>query len=141
MHFLYIMWLYAFQFFSFTCKISVVAFSLLYSHFLFAKFCLFVFCATFAAMHWQFVSICSCFVFDLCLAAVHGREGWKRMHRKVLPIRGLFLSLIASYKASPVCYPCDKHDFHNWVLDFLPVNNLAHRMAEILTNVCLRALV
>ena len=44
---LYIMLLYAFEFF--TCKVSVDAFSWLYSNLLHAKWCLFVFGATFAA--------------------------------------------------------------------------------------------
>ena len=35
---------------------------------LLAKLCLFIFVATFAEWHWQFISICSCFFRDLCLS-------------------------------------------------------------------------
>ena len=59
MHNLYIMWLYALQFV--TCKASVDAFSLFNSKLLIAKLSLFVFGAE---SHWQFVSICSCFIRD-----------------------------------------------------------------------------
>ena len=58
MHNLDIMWLYALRFD--TRKFSVDAFSLLYYKLLLAKLCLFVFGATFAEWHWQFISICSC---------------------------------------------------------------------------------
>ena len=47
-----------------TCKVSADAFSLLYSKFLLAKLCLFVFGASFAEWDWQFNSICSCFIRD-----------------------------------------------------------------------------
>ena len=57
-----IIWLYVFDFF--TCKVSVDAFSFLYSKLLPAKLCLFAFVATFAASHWQFISICSYFIVD-----------------------------------------------------------------------------
>ena len=60
--YLLIFWLYVFNFFK--CKFNVEAFSLLYSKLLYAKLCLFVFDATFAASRWQFVSICSCFIRD-----------------------------------------------------------------------------
>ena len=63
MHNLYIMWLYALQYV--TCKVSVDAFSLLYSNLLFAKLGLFVFGAE---SHWQFVCICSCYI--ICLSVV-----------------------------------------------------------------------
>ena len=57
------MWFYALRFV--TCKVSVDAFSLLYSKLLLAKLSLFVFGgATFADLHWQFISICSCFIPD-----------------------------------------------------------------------------
>ena len=61
----------------FTCKVSVDAFSLLFSKLLLAKLCLFVFGAKFAAWHWQFISIRSClFVTSVCLLlSVRGREG------------------------------------------------------------------
>ena len=59
MHNLYIMWNYALRFA--TCKVSVDAFSLLYSKLFLAKMSLFVFGAE---SHWQFVSICSCFARD-----------------------------------------------------------------------------
>ena len=62
------MWLYALRFN--TCKVSVDAFSLLYSKLLHAKLSLFVFGATFAEWHWQVISICSCFIRDLCLSVV-----------------------------------------------------------------------
>ena len=62
MHNLYIMLLYALQFAS--RKFSVDAFSLLYSQLLLKKLSLLVFGATFAEMHWQFISICSCFIRD-----------------------------------------------------------------------------
>ena len=45
----------------YTRKVSAVAFSFLFSKILRAKLCLFVVSATFAASHWHFVSICSCF--------------------------------------------------------------------------------
>ena len=68
MHNLHIMWLYALRFV--TCKVSVDAFSLLYSKLLLAKLSLFVFGATFADWQWQFISICSCFIRDQCLSVV-----------------------------------------------------------------------
>ena len=46
---MFILWHYVFQFV--TCKIRVDTFSLLYSKFLLAKLCLFVFGAIFAAYH------------------------------------------------------------------------------------------
>ena len=54
-----IMWLYALRFV--TCKVSVDAFSLYCFKLLFAKLSLFVFGAE---LHWQFDSICSCFIRD-----------------------------------------------------------------------------
>ena len=65
MHNLYILWLYALRFV--TYKGSVDAFSLLYSKLLLAKLSLFVFGAEW---HWQFISICSCFIRDYCLSVV-----------------------------------------------------------------------
>ena len=63
MHYLYIMWLYALQFV--TCKVSVDAFSLLYS-----KLSLFVFGTTVAESYWQFISICSRFIRDALFVTV-----------------------------------------------------------------------
>ena len=62
MKYLYIMWLYVFRFVA--CKVSVGAFSLLYSKLLLAKLCLFVFGATFAESHSNLISIGSCFIRD-----------------------------------------------------------------------------
>ena len=45
--------------------------SLLYAKLLRAKLCLFVFGAIFAALHWQFISICICFMW-LVLANFQG---------------------------------------------------------------------
>ena len=50
-------WLYALRFV--TWKVSVSAVSLLFPNLLFAKLSLIVFGAE---SHWQFVSICSCFI-------------------------------------------------------------------------------
>ena len=59
MHNLYVMWFYALQFV--TYKVSVNAFSLLYSKLLIVKLSLFVFGVE---SHWRFVSRCSCFISD-----------------------------------------------------------------------------
>ena len=50
------------------------AFSLLYSKFLLAKLCQFVFDSTSAESHWQFFSIRSCFIGDKCLSVV--KRAW-----------------------------------------------------------------
>ena len=68
MHSLYILWFYSLQFV--INKVIVDAFSLLSSKFLLAKLSLFVYGAIFAELHWQFISICSCFTDDKCLSAV-----------------------------------------------------------------------
>ena len=62
------MWLYAIRFVTF--KVSVNAFSLLYSKLLHAKLSLFVFGAPFAELHWQVINICSCFIPGYCLSVV-----------------------------------------------------------------------
>ena len=59
MYNLYIMRLYVLRFV--TCKVSVDAVSLLYSKLLIAKSSIFVFGVE---SHWQFVSICNCFIRD-----------------------------------------------------------------------------
>ena len=46
------------------------SFSLLYLNLFYPKLCLFVFDATLAALHLHFITICSCFIRDLCLWAV-----------------------------------------------------------------------
>ena len=53
-----------------TCNESVDAFIFLNSKLLIAKSSLFVFGATYAELHWQFVSICSCFIRDQFLSVV-----------------------------------------------------------------------
>ena len=57
---LYIMRLNALRFV--TCKVSVDAFSFLYSQLLLAKLSLLVFGATLAEKQWQYISLCSCFI-------------------------------------------------------------------------------
>ena len=65
MHSSYIMWLYAVRFV--TCNVCVDVFSLSHSKLLLAKLYLFVFGATGAELHWQFISICSSlFVTSFC---------------------------------------------------------------------------
>ena len=56
------LWFYALRFV--TCTVSVDALSLIYSKLLFEKLSVFVFDASFAELHWQFVSIYSCFISD-----------------------------------------------------------------------------
>ena len=82
------MWFYVFRFFS--CKVSVNAFSFLYSKLLRARLRLFVFSATFAEWHWQFISICSCFIRILDLD-------------EFLLIRGLFLFFLIAFSRAPFC--------------------------------------
>ena len=65
MHNLYVMWLYALRFVS--CNVCVNAFIFLYSKIFIAKLSLFVIGAE---SHWQFISMCSCFVRDWCLSVV-----------------------------------------------------------------------
>ena len=61
-----------------TCKVSVNAFSLIYSNLLLAKLCLFVFGAPFAASHWQFIIVNSCFICDWYLSSVkHSCASWQ----------------------------------------------------------------
>ena len=76
MHNLYIMRLCSFQFIS--CKISVDAFSLIYSKLLLAKLCLFVFGDTFAASIGNLLAyVASLFVTSVCrLLTVRGSEDW-----------------------------------------------------------------
>ena len=50
---------------------------MLYSKLLLAKLSLLVFGATFAEWHWQFISICSCFIRDECLSVV--KLAWLRV--------------------------------------------------------------
>ena len=75
-----------------------------------AKLCLFVFGATFAALHWQFISMYSCFIRDYCLWVVkslwpsgQGFEvaGSSPIPSKAFLFRGLFLFFLFSiYKAA-----------------------------------------
>ena len=48
-----------------------------------AKLCLFIFDANFGALHWQFLSNCSCYICDLCLLVV--KHSWPRGQGGRLP--------------------------------------------------------
>ena len=59
----------------FAYKVNVDAFSMLYYKLL--QYVILVFGATFAEWHWQFISICSCFIRDECLSVV--KLAWLRV--------------------------------------------------------------
>ena len=97
-----------------TCKVSVNAFSLIYSNLLLAKLCLFVFGAPFAASHWQFIIVNSCFICDWYLSSVkHSCASWQGVRLQFsrsqfrskyiamfLLIRDFSIFLISIYKAA-----------------------------------------
>ena len=56
---LFMMWLMFYAFECISCKASMITLILLDSKLLLAKLCLFVFAATFNALDWQLISICS----------------------------------------------------------------------------------
>ena len=112
---LYTVWLYSLQFI--TCKIGVNAFILLYSKGLFAKLCLFVFVAIFAASHCQFDRICSCFIYGWCLPVV--KRSWPkgqgvRLQLSRSLIRSPYVAKFYSFKANfylflfHFCFFCTK---------------------------------